>query len=65
MASDGISGGGAGVLKLDGKVVATQKQLENADKSAVSRKSGSVYASESPWTKGNSTKGITNERHYK
>jgi hypothetical protein len=44
MASDGISGGGAGVLKLDGKVVATQKQLENADKSAVSRKSGSAYA---------------------
>jgi hypothetical protein len=44
MASDGISGGGAGVLKLEGKVVATQQQLENAAKSAVSRKSGSAYA---------------------
>jgi arylsulfatase A-like enzyme len=33
-----------GVLKLDGNLVATQKQLENADKSAVSRKSGSAYA---------------------
>jgi hypothetical protein len=33
-----------GVLKLDGKVVATQKQLENADKSVVSRKSGSAFA---------------------